>query len=164
MGIVNIFSNFKLIPFPNICIALVKGGGVKYESKFRTSAVCTLVFECLMTIFSSILMCFREMKIALVLVLCLAAGSQANFLDDLKNAFSNIGTALTTTVHAVGDQAKVVGQNLLTTAKEQGSQLASQALQSERMLNCTQLKRNCFAFRGCFFTQKSKCLLLGIAS
>lgn len=90
------------------------------------------------------------MKIALVLVLCLAAGSQANFLDDLKNAFSNIGSALTTTVHAVGDQAKVVGQNLLATAKEQGSQLASQALQSERMLNCTQLKRKYSAFRGCF--------------
>ena len=100
-----------------------------------------------MTIVPSILMCYREMKIALVLVLCLAAGSQAGFLDDLKNAFSNIGSALTSTVHAVGDQAKVVGQNLLSTAKEQGSQLASQALQSERMLNCPQLKRNCFAFR-----------------
>ncbi|XP_048745473.2 uncharacterized protein LOC125658294 [Ostrea edulis] len=71
-----------------------------------------------------------EMKIAIVLVLCLAAGSQASFLDDLKNAFSNVGSALTTTVHAVGDQAKVVGQNLLSTAAEQGKQLASQALQS----------------------------------
>lgn len=104
------------------------------------------------------------MKIALVLVLCLAAGSQANFLDDLKNAFSNIGSALTSTVHAVGDQAKVVGQNLLTTAKEQGSQLASQALQSERILNCTQLKRTCSAFCCCLFSQNPKCLLLGIAS
>ncbi|XP_062588854.1 uncharacterized protein LOC134250505 [Saccostrea cucullata] len=70
------------------------------------------------------------MKVAFVLLLCLAAGSQASFLDDLKNAFSNVGSALTTTVHAVGDQAKVVGQNLLSAAKEQGSQLASQALQS----------------------------------
>lgn len=104
------------------------------------------------------------MKIALVLVLCLAAGSQANFLDDLKNAFSNIGSALTSTVHAVGDQAKVVGQNLLTTAKEQGSQLASQALQSERILNCTRLKRTCPAFCCCLFSQNPNCLLLGIAS
>jgi hypothetical protein len=72
------------------------------------------------------------MKFAIVLLLCLAAGSQANFLDDLKGAFSNIGTALTNTAHAVGDQAKVVGQNLLSTAAEQGKQLASQALQSER--------------------------------
>ena len=100
------------------------------------------------------------MKIALVLVLCLAAGSQANFLDDLKNAFSNIGTALTTTVHAVGDQAKVVGQNLLTTAKEQGSQLASQALQSERILNCTQLKRPAPLFVvACFHRIRNVCCL-----
>nr|XP_022339327.1 uncharacterized protein LOC111134516 [Crassostrea virginica] len=70
------------------------------------------------------------MKAAVLLLLCLTAGSQASFLDDLKAAFQNIGTSLTTTIHAVGDQAKVVGQNLLSTAKEQGSQLASQALQS----------------------------------
>ncbi|XP_061194211.1 uncharacterized protein LOC133202411 [Saccostrea echinata] len=70
------------------------------------------------------------MKVAFVLLLCLAAGSQASFLDDLKNAFSNVGSALTNTVHAVGDQAKVVGQNLLSSAAEQGKQLASQALQS----------------------------------
>lgn len=71
------------------------------------------------------------MKIVCFVALCLLAGTQASFLDDLKNAFSNIGSALTTTVHTVGDQAKVVGQNLLVTAKQQGSQLASQALQSE---------------------------------
>ncbi|XP_011415393.3 uncharacterized protein [Magallana gigas] len=70
------------------------------------------------------------MKVAFLVLLCLTAGSQASFLDDLKSAFSNIGSSLTTTFHAVGDQAKVVGQNLLSTAKEQGSQLASQALQS----------------------------------
>nr|XP_022339328.1 uncharacterized protein LOC111134517 [Crassostrea virginica] len=70
------------------------------------------------------------MKVAFLLVLCLAAGSQANFFDDLKSTFQNIGTALTTTLHAVGDQAKVVGTNLLSAAKDQGSQLASQALQS----------------------------------
>lgn len=70
------------------------------------------------------------------MLLCLTAGSQASFLDDLKSAFSNIGTSLTTTFHAVGDQAKVVGQNLLSTAKEQGSQLASQALQSENCKTC----------------------------
>lgn len=81
------------------------------------------------------LSCFScsKMKVAVLLLLCLTAGSQASFLDDLKSAFSNIGSSLTTTFHAVGDQAKLVGQNLLTTAKEQGSQLASQALQSE---NC----------------------------
>ena len=73
------------------------------------------------------------MKVAVLLLLCLTAGSQASFLDDLKAAFHNIGTSLTTTFHAVGDQAKVVGQNLLSTAKEQGSQLASQALQSENL-------------------------------
>lgn len=72
------------------------------------------------------------MRVAVLLLLCIAAGSQASFLDDLKNAFHNIGTSLTTTFHAVGDQAKVVGQNLLTTASEQGKQLASQALQSEQ--------------------------------
>lgn len=71
------------------------------------------------------------------MLLCLTAGSQASFLDDLKSAFSNIGNSLTTTFHAVGDQAKVVGQNLLTTAKEQGSQLASQALQSEDCIKKT---------------------------
>ena len=70
------------------------------------------------------------MKVAFLLVLCLAAGSQANFFDDLKSTFQNIGSALTTTLHAVGDQAKVVGTNLLSAAKDQGSQLASQALQS----------------------------------
>ena len=70
------------------------------------------------------------MKIAFLLVLCLAAGSQASFLDDLKNTFQNLGNALTNTFHAVGDQAKVVGTNLLSAAKEQGTQLASQALQS----------------------------------
>ena len=70
------------------------------------------------------------MKVAFLLVLCLAAGSQANFFDDLKSTFQNIGNALTTTLHAVGDQAKVVGTSLLSAAKEQGSQLASQALQS----------------------------------
>lgn len=90
------------------------------------------------------------MKIAIVLVLCLAAGSQASFLDDLKNAFSNVGSALTTTVHAVGDQAKVVGQNLLHTAAEQGKQLASQALQSERTQKLLAfqylLYYNCFMF------------------
>lgn len=90
------------------------------------------------------------MKIAIVLVLCLAAGSQASFLDDLKNAFSNVGSALTTTVHAVGDQAKVVGQNLLSTAAEQGKQLASQALQSERTQKLLAfqylLYYNCFMF------------------
>ena len=75
------------------------------------------------------------MKVAVLLLLCLTAGSQASFLDDLKDAFHNIGTSLTTTFHAVGDQAKVVGQNLLSTAKEQGSQLASQALQSENLKN-----------------------------
>ena len=75
------------------------------------------------------------MKVAVLLLLCLTAGSQASFLDDLKAAFQNIGTSLTTTFHAVGDQAKVVGQNLLSTAKEQGSQLASQALQSENLKN-----------------------------
>lgn len=71
------------------------------------------------------------MKFAVVLLLCLTAGSQASFFDDLKNTFSSIGHALTNTAHAVGDQAKVVGQNLLNTAAEQGKQLASQALQSE---------------------------------
>ena len=71
------------------------------------------------------------MKIVCLVALCLLAGTQASFLDDLKNAFSNVGTALTNTVHAVGDQAKIVGQNLLETAKQQGSDLASQALQSE---------------------------------
>lgn len=76
------------------------------------------------------------MKVAFLVLLCLTAGSQASFLDDLKSAFSNIGTSLTTTFHAVGDQAKVVGQNLLSTAKEQGSQLASQALQSENCKTC----------------------------
>ena len=70
------------------------------------------------------------MKVAFLFVLCLAAGSQANFLDDLKSTFQNIGSALTNTFHAVGDQAKVVGTNLLSAAKEQGTQLASQALQS----------------------------------
>lgn len=75
------------------------------------------------------------MRVAVLLLLCIAAGSQASFLDDLKNAFHNIGTSLTTTFHAVGDQAKVVGQNLLTTASEQGKQLASQALQSEQCAN-----------------------------
>lgn len=73
-----------------------------------------------------------RMKVVVLLLLCIAAGSQASFLDDLKNAFHNIGTSLTTTINAVGDQAKVVGQNLLTTASEQGKQLASQALQSEQ--------------------------------
>lgn len=84
------------------------------------------------------LSCFScsTMKVAVLVLLCLTAGSQASFLDDLKSAFSNIGNSLTTTFHAVGDQAKVVGQNLLTTAKEQGSQLASQALQSE---NCIKI-------------------------
>lgn len=76
------------------------------------------------------------MKVAFLVLLCLTAGSQASFLDDLKSAFSNIGSSLTTTFHAVGDQAKVVGQNLLSTAKEQGSQLASQALQSENCKTC----------------------------
>ncbi|XP_061194215.1 uncharacterized protein LOC133202414 [Saccostrea echinata] len=70
------------------------------------------------------------MKVACIFLLCLAAGSQANFFDDLKNAFTNVGHALTNTVQAVGDQAKVVGQNLLNAAAEQGKQLASQALQS----------------------------------
>ena len=70
------------------------------------------------------------MKVAFLFVLCLAAGSQANFLDDLKSTFQNIGSALTNPFHAVGDQAKVVGTNLLSAAKEQGTQLASQALQS----------------------------------
>lgn len=73
-----------------------------------------------------------RMRVAVLLLLCIAAGSQASFLDDLKNAFHNIGTSLTTTFNAVGDQAKVVGQNLLSTASEQGKQLASQALQSEQ--------------------------------
>ena len=71
------------------------------------------------------------MKIAFLLILCLAAGSQANFLDDLKSTFQNIGHVLTNTFQAVGDQAKVVGTNLLSAAKEQGTQLASQALQSK---------------------------------
>lgn len=70
-----------------------------------------------------------------LLLLCIAAGSQVSFLDDLKNAFHNIGTSLTTTINAVRDQAKVVGQNLLSTASEQGKQLASQALQSEQCAN-----------------------------
>lgn len=71
------------------------------------------------------------MRVALLLLLCLAAGSQASFFDDLKLTFQNIGHALTTTVHAVGDQAKVVGTNLLQAATEQGKTLASQALQSK---------------------------------
>ena len=71
------------------------------------------------------------MKVALLVLLCLTIGSQASFLDDLKSTFQNIGNALTNTFHAVGDQAKVVGTNLLSAAKEQGTQLASQALQSE---------------------------------
>ena len=71
------------------------------------------------------------MKVAFLLILCLAAGSQANFFDDLKSTFQNIGHALTNTFQAVGDQAKVVGTNLLSAAKEQGTQLASQALQSK---------------------------------
>lgn len=92
---------------------------------------------------SPMLSCFScsIMKVAVLVLLCLTAGSQASFLDDLKSAFSNIGNSLTTTFHAVGDQAKVVGQNLLTTAKEQGSQLASQALQSEDCIK----KNKCIA-------------------
>lgn len=70
-----------------------------------------------------------------LLLLCIAAGSQVSFLDDLQNAFHNIGTSLTTTINAVRDQAKVVGQNLLSTASEQGKQLPSQALQSEQCAN-----------------------------
>lgn len=80
------------------------------------------------------------MRVGILLLLCLAAGSQANFFDDLKATFHNIGTALTTTVHAVGDQAKVVGTNLLTAATEQGKTLASQALQS--MMHCIILSTN----------------------
>lgn len=80
------------------------------------------------------------MKVGFLLLLCLAAGSQASFLDDLKATFHNIGTALTTTVHAVGDQAKVVGTNLLQAASEQGKTLASQALQS--MMQCIILSTN----------------------
>lgn len=70
------------------------------------------------------------MRVGFLLLLCLVAGSQANFFDDLKQTFQNVGHALSTTVHAVGDQAKVVGTNLLAVAAEQGKQLASQALQS----------------------------------
>nr|XP_011445809.2 uncharacterized protein LOC109617042 [Crassostrea gigas] len=81
------------------------------------------------------------MRVGLLLLLCLAAGSQANFFDDLKATFHNIGAALTTTVHAVGDQAKVVGTNLLTAATEQGKTLASQALQSLLMGTMSALQK-----------------------
>lgn len=70
------------------------------------------------------------MRVAFLLLICLVAGSQATFFDDLKETLHGVGTTLTTTIHAVGDQAKVVGTSLLQTAAEQGKQLASQALQS----------------------------------
>lgn len=81
-----------------------------------------------------------------LLLLCIAAGSQVSFLDDLKNAFHNIGTSLTTTINAVRDQAKVVGQNLLSTASEQGKQLASQALQSEQCAKANNNKSALLSF------------------
>jgi len=72
------------------------------------------------------------MRIAVALTICLvlATGSQATFFDSLKDTFSKLGGAVTTTFSAVGQQAGVLGSQLLEQLKQQGGQLASQALQS----------------------------------
>uniref|UniRef100_A0A194AN85 Uncharacterized protein n=1 Tax=Pinctada fucata TaxID=50426 RepID=A0A194AN85_PINFU len=69
------------------------------------------------------------MKVVILLCL-LAVGSQGNFLGDLGTAFSGLGKVFTDTFHQVAEQGKLVGQQLLEQAKNQGGQLASQALQS----------------------------------
>jgi len=71
------------------------------------------------------------MKTFKVLALtCLILSCQGSFLDSLSSAFSGIGDAFTATAHTLGEQAKTVGTGLLNQLKDQGTQLASQALQS----------------------------------
>ncbi|KAJ8309829.1 hypothetical protein KUTeg_011694 [Tegillarca granosa] len=76
------------------------------------------------------------MRIAVALTICLvlATGSQANFLDSLKDTFSKLGSAVQTTFSAVGQQAGVLGTQLLEQLKQQGGQLASLALNTMNAL------------------------------
>ena len=70
------------------------------------------------------------MKLCIIL-LVLAVGSQGFLLNELKETFGKIGDAFTATFQTVGEQAKTVGQGLLETLKQQGTELAGQAVQSK---------------------------------
>lgn len=74
---------------------------------------------------------YTTMKVLVALTVCLliTSGCQANFLDSLKSTLSGIGDAFKLTFSQVGEQAKQVGQGLLETLKQHGTNLASQALQ-----------------------------------
>ena len=74
------------------------------------------------------------MLVTLTVCLLITSGCQTNFLDSLKSTLSGIGDTFKLTFSQVGEQAKQVGQGLLETLKQHGTNLASQALQS----NCVE--------------------------
>ena len=85
------------------------------------------------------------MKVVLLLCL-LVAGSQANFFDDLGSSLHNLGHNFAQTFQGVGEQAKVLGTQLLQQGLEGGKQIASQALQSNITLRFQCDKKNHISF------------------